>query len=262
MRIKIADIIVLRHDDRLALDAEQLRLLAEDIERHGQLQPIAVAEMPGGKFQLVAGRRRCAALELLGRDEIEAHIVELKTAVEIPALSENLKRSNLSPLEEALQVRWLHTEGRMSMNDIAETTGHSHSWVQDRLALAELPENLREAVHKRKLSISAAMQLEQIDDVQWRDYLVHCAVTNGCSVHQAQAWLLDYQSRKMLTANPDPSQPVPQPPPLPPAPEAHCFLCHERTPGEQVVVVRVCTSCVKEVQAAVVQPPADGGPGV
>lgn len=173
MKIPLAKIKLLRQHLRRDLDPEQLRSLAADMQRHGQIQPIAVRKLDDDEWELIAGRRRLEAAKLLNWSDIEGHELTWEDKAELPALAENLKRTQLTPLEEADSVLWMHTEGNMSIGEIAEKTGHGTSWVQDRLAVGNLPENLKQAVHARTLSISAALLLSEITDTDYRDYLLH-----------------------------------------------------------------------------------------
>lgn len=254
MKLDLTLIDLDRRVHRLELDPKQIESLADDLSRpHGQLQPIVVREKEDGRYALIAGRRRCAAATLLGWTHIEAKVIVAPEGDNIPALAENLKRAQLSPLEEALQVRALHIDDGLSLREIAERTGHGHSWVQDRLALAELPELFRDAVHKRALSISGALLLSQITDAEYAAYLVHIAHTNGATVHQCQAWLQEWSARVAMIAAPDGALSVPQLPPAPPPSAQTCFFC--RTPVElgAVIMVRSCAPCIQELHAVAEQ---------
>jgi ParB-like chromosome segregation protein Spo0J len=80
--------------------------LVESIGRLGQLQPIVVTP----ERRLIAGARRLAALEKLGRDEVLIHVVEgLDDAVKALAAErdENSCRSELRPTEAAKLARAL-----------------------------------------------------------------------------------------------------------------------------------------------------------
>lgn len=250
MKIPIDAITIDRQLLRRALDPEALAALAADFVENGQIQPIAVERTGPASWRLVAGRRRLHAAKLLDWTDIEAHEIVVKSLAEIPALAENLKRSQLSPLEEADTVHWMHTEGQMSINDIADRTGHGNNWVQDRLELANMPENVKDAVHRRKISIGAAGMLCRITQLDYRDYLLHIAVTNGATVHQAESWWLDWTARMRMQGDTGNGLPIPQPPPAPPPPRQPCFGCDQQTDAEMIVLLRFCRACMNELQDA------------
>lgn len=247
MKVLISQIKILRQHLRRDIDAEQLRFLAEDMARpHGQLQPIAIRPLDDNTYELIAGRRRLEAARLLGWAEIEAHLISYDGLAEIPALAENIKRSQLTPLEEADVVGYMHVEQQLSIGDIAERTGHGTSWVQDRLALSRYPDNFKLAVHRRRLSIGAAGLMLQITDTEYRDYLLHIAETNGATIHQAQAWVLDWTARQKMLGRDGWAGPIPQPPP-PTSPQRQpCFFCDEQLEAELVILIRVCRGCYSE----------------
>lgn len=241
------------HMDRSALRSEvtdeSVKSLAESIRTHGLLQAIVVAEREGGGFRLIAGRRRLTACRILEYITIPARIIQTDYVDELPALAENLIRLQMSPVEEAEAVRLLHEEKGLSQREICELTNHGTSWVQDRLFLCTLPANFKKAVGDRKLSIAAAGQLMQIQQEDYRDYLLSVAIVNGCTVHQAQAWLLDYQARNKIM-NPTGQQPIePRLPMDTPEPLCMCQFCEERVQAHMTVIIRLCQECNITMQA-------------
>lgn len=235
------------HMDRSALRSEvtdeSVKMLAASIQAHGLLQSIVVTAREGGGWRLIAGRRRLTACKLLGFTTIPARIIEAKNIDEIPALAENLMRLNMNPLEEAEAVRMLSEVKGLSQREICELLNHGTSWVQDRLFLCTLPDNFKKAVADKKLSIAAAGQLMQIQQVDYRDYLLSVAIVNGATVHQCQGWLLDYQARSRIM-NPNGQQPIePHLPMEDPTPLCQCQMCEDRVPAHQTVILRFCHPC-------------------
>lgn len=235
------------HMDRAALREsvtdESVKQLADSIRLHGLLQAIVVSPRDGGGWRLIAGRRRMTACKLLGYTTIPARIIQSEYTDEIPALTENLIRLNMNPLEEAEAVRRLSEEKGLSNREIAELTNHGTSWVQDRLFLCTLPPQFKKAVADKKLSISAAGQLMLIADEEYRDYLLSVAIVNGATIHQCQAWLLDYQARSKMM-NPTGTQPIePRLPMESPEPLCLCNFCEQRVKAHLTVLMRFCHEC-------------------
>src|SRR6266581_9684630 len=76
--------------------------LAELVKAQGLLQAITVTPKPDGRFKVVFGHRRLAAVQHLGWTEIEAKVREYDDAERLAVmLAENLGREDLSPLQEA-----------------------------------------------------------------------------------------------------------------------------------------------------------------
>ena len=57
---------------RTRFEDEALQQLAQSIAANGLLQPVTVREAGPGKYQLVAGERRCRACMLLGYTHVPA----------------------------------------------------------------------------------------------------------------------------------------------------------------------------------------------
>ena len=98
--------------DRLALDDEDdIRELAESIDKQGQLIPILLSP-EGGRYRIIYGRRRLAALRLIGKPA-KALIRGLDEDQAILAQGqENSFRKDLSWIEKALFARSLIESGK------------------------------------------------------------------------------------------------------------------------------------------------------
>ena len=101
--LKINEIEPNREQPRKDFDDTALAELADSIREHGVLQPLLVRPIPGGRYQIIAGERRWRAARMSGLSEVPVIIKEFDdaTAMEV-ALIENLQRSDLNIIEEAL----------------------------------------------------------------------------------------------------------------------------------------------------------------
>lgn len=126
----------------------------------GLLQPVIVrpyTKEPGKKWQLVAGYRRTAAFGFLREsdpryDSIPATIVKVNDTEAFRLnLTENIQRAELTRKEEAAAVMRLHKLG-LVQDDIARELGKSRGWVQERLYLTMLPEDVQDVVVEHNLS--------------------------------------------------------------------------------------------------------------
>jgi len=147
--------------------------LVKDIEANGLQFPIAVqpgsdieAGLPDGyDFRIVAGHRRFVAYKILkhvtvpamvkrGLSELQARLVNL---------NENLKRKDLNILQEARAVRQLRNFG-MTQEAIAAELGNSRSWVQVRLHLLDLPQDIQEEAAAGLLNQYQIRQIHGLDN--------------------------------------------------------------------------------------------------
>jgi len=122
MRIRVIPLEAIEEPSlsvRLEDKQEGLELLARSMDRHGLLQAILVRELAKDSYQLVAGRRRVLAAQLLGWETIHARVLGERETYDELTLVENLQREELGPIEEAL-----------GFNDVLHRTG----WTQEHLA--------------------------------------------------------------------------------------------------------------------------------
>jgi ParB family chromosome partitioning protein len=154
---------------RMVFDVDALHELAASIREHGVLQPILVRPLGENRFQLVAGERRWRASREAGLATIPALVEELDddTALEI-AIIENLQREDLSPLEEAAMYDRMIREHGYSIRKLADKLGKDKGYLENRLRLADAPDEIRELVSLRKDTLSHAYELLKVDDPKKR----------------------------------------------------------------------------------------------
>lgn len=114
--------------DRLGIDNESVQELAESIRRHGQQVPVLVRPIPGqlNRYRIVYGRRRLAAVRLIGGDhKIKAIVRSLddKSAI-IAQGQENALRLDPSFIEKSIFIG--------AMRD----AGYDRSVIQEALGLS------------------------------------------------------------------------------------------------------------------------------
>ena len=142
---------------RQDFDEEQLQALADSIALHGVMQPLAVREVSGGYYQIIAGERRWRAARLAGLKEIPVVIMEAddKTTMEL-ALIENLQRQDLNPVEEALGYRSLMADYGMTQEETAQRVGKSRPAVANALRLLNLCPEVLAVLRKGAISAGHA----------------------------------------------------------------------------------------------------------
>jgi ParB family transcriptional regulator, chromosome partitioning protein len=164
--------------DRIEANPEQPRVtfvqetideLASSIREHGVLQPILVRPLRPGIFQLIAGERRWRAARQSGLDTIPALVEDIddETALEI-AIIENLQREDLSPLDEAAMYDRMIRDHGYSIRKLAEKLGKDKGYLENRLRLADAPDEVRELVSLRKDTLSHAYELLKVADPKKR----------------------------------------------------------------------------------------------
>jgi ParB/RepB/Spo0J family partition protein len=140
--------------------ARQRRLLASLAET-GQQTPIVVVAVAGQaeRYLVIDGYKRIAALQLLGRDTVEATVWAM-SAAEALLLDRSLR---FSEHETALEQGWLLAEMEERFgygpDELARRFDRSPSWVSRRLGLVELlPEGIQQQVREGRISAHVAMK--------------------------------------------------------------------------------------------------------
>ncbi len=160
------------HDD----DPKLLKLSAS-IKEHGLIQPIIVTRMNtsstvheskqtandwfGGndsqaseapassniKYQIIAGERRWRAVRMAGLNKVPIVIKDVSPQQMLKlALIENIQRSDLNPIEEALAYRALIEEFGLTQEQVAKQVGKDRSTIANYLRLLQLAPAVRDAL--------------------------------------------------------------------------------------------------------------------
>jgi ParB family chromosome partitioning protein len=156
-RIPLSDIQVNPKNPRKDFDEIALQELRHSIKLHDIIQPITVALLPNGKYQLIAGERRFRAAKLAGLSDIPAYIRQGndQELLEL-ALLENLQRVDLNEIEIALSYQRMMQELNYSQEKVSERMGKDRSTVANYIRLLDLPPVIQAAVRKGSLSVSLA----------------------------------------------------------------------------------------------------------
>ena len=185
--LKISQIEPNRNQPRRTFDEDTLQELALSISEHGVLQPILVRPMIYGGYQIVAGERRYRASRMAGLTEIPAIVRELTDSETMQiALIENLQRSDLTTLEEAMGYQTLMDEYDFSQEDVARIVGKSRSAVANTLRLLSLPEEVKDLLEQGKLSAGHARALLIVEDDKIAVDTARKIVSDGLSVRETE----------------------------------------------------------------------------
>ncbi|HSX76459.1 MAG TPA: ParB/RepB/Spo0J family partition protein [Shinella sp.] len=169
---------------RRYFDESELQDLASSIRQHGIVQPVVVRTTADNRYEIIAGERRWRAAQLAGLTDIPVIIrdVDDRTALEI-AIVENVQRSDLNPLEEAMGYELLIADHGYTQNDLGEIIGKSRSHVANSLRLLKLPEPVRDMLASGSLSAGHARALIPTSDPI---ALAKTVVAKGMSVRDAE----------------------------------------------------------------------------
>jgi ParB family chromosome partitioning protein len=174
---------------------QELDELARSIREKGLLQPLVVrAGKEPNTFEIVAGERRWRAAQRAGIHEVPVLIRELSDGemLEI-ALIENIQRSDLNPIEEALGYSQLTERFGYTQQQLAESLGKSRSHIANMMRLLNLPESVQEKVETGQLSAGHARTLVATQDPVT---LAEKMISLGLSVRQAEDLIKNPDDKK------------------------------------------------------------------
>ena len=106
---------------------------------------------------------------IAGLTEIPVIVEQIddEAALEI-AIIENLQREDISPLEEAEMFERMTSEHGYSLRKLATKLGKDKGYLENRLRLADAPDDVRELVSVRSDTLSHAYELMKVDDPRKR----------------------------------------------------------------------------------------------
>lgn len=182
LEIKLSDIRSNPYQPRKTFDEESLKEFSESIKEYGVIEPIIVKKTIKG-YELVAGERRTRAARLAGLETIPAVVKDFndQEMMEI-ALLENIQREDLNPIDEAMAYQKIIEIGHMTQEEFAKKFGKSRSYVTNMLGLLVLPEDLKDLVKQKKLTMGHARALSKISDTDAMRNLANKTVTEELSV--------------------------------------------------------------------------------
>jgi ParB family chromosome partitioning protein len=143
------------HDDDLAE-------LAASITEKGIIQPIIVRLDPNhdNNYQIVAGERRWRAAQLAQLHEVPVIVREMDDIEMLEvAIIENVQRSDLNPVEEAVAFKQLMESFHHTQEKLAKVLGKSRSHIANTLRLLQLPEDVLGLLRSGELSSGHARAL-------------------------------------------------------------------------------------------------------
>ncbi len=172
---------------RKDFDEELLQELSESISTHGLIQPLTVREMDPGYFQIIAGERRWRACRMAGLSEVPVVIMEAddRKAMEL-ALIENLQRSDLNCVEEALGYQVLVEDFGLTQEECSAQVGKSRSAVANAMRLLNLPEKVLRMLREGKLSAGHARAVLSLKNEKKQLEAAQKIAALGLSVRQAE----------------------------------------------------------------------------
>jgi ParB family chromosome partitioning protein len=218
--VEIDSISLPANQPRRYFDSQKLEQLTQSVKAHGILENLLVRPLENkeGSYELVAGERRYRAAQASGLTSVPVTIRELadEEAFSI-ALVENLQREDLNPVEEtegiitllgiqlkespeaitSLLYRMDNEQKKKVTNNVIGNTEKQkiesvfaslgqnwQSFVNNRLPLLKLPDEILEVLRQGKIEYTKAKAIALIKDEQQRKNLIDEAFSKNLSLVQ------------------------------------------------------------------------------
>ena len=187
IKLPIDQIVPNRFQPRTIFDDGKIEELSRTIHTHGVIQPIVVRKTSENQYEIIAGERRYRAMKKLQWTEVPAIVRNLtdKETASI-ALIENLQREELTAIEEAVAYQKLLELHELTQEALAQRLGKGQSTVANKLRLLRLPDEVQQAILRRKISERHARALIAIKDQPLQLEILQQTVDNDWNVRQLE----------------------------------------------------------------------------
>lgn len=175
------------YQPRKHFEQSALEELADSIRENGVLQPIIIRKSSIKGYELVAGERRHKASEMAGLTTIPAIVRDLDEEFMIKyAILENLQREDLTALEEADAYQLMMNKLSLTQEKVADVLGKSRSHVANHLRLRSLPNEVKQLLNDKKLSMGQARTIRALADEKEIIQLSRRAVKENLTVRELE----------------------------------------------------------------------------
>lgn len=203
---------------RRVADPAWEQALADDMVRHGQIEPIEVVET-GERYRLIAGLHRIGARKIRGERLIEAKIktageVSSEAAMTLREIAENFMRRELSVLDKARDVaRWREVyeqasgavkPGKRAIRVKSDPNSDDLLDAQSELFAASFTDASKTALGLNKEAIKRYLRIARIDDGVRERISLHRIANNQSELLALAVETADRQAAiaGLLLANP------------------------------------------------------------
>jgi ParB family transcriptional regulator, chromosome partitioning protein len=175
--------------DQPRVEFGDLTELTASIAEKGVLEPLLVKpNRLTGRWMIIAGERRWRSAQRAGLKEVPCVEMEVDegTVAEI-ALIENMQRKDLTVWEEADGLLALCERYGYTHDDVARKVGKSRTTVSEALAIARIPEDVREVCRGAEINAKSSLLqiVRQPDDDSMRRFAKEIA-TKGLNRNDAR----------------------------------------------------------------------------
>lgn len=166
---------------------KEIAELAASIKENGIIQPLTVQQGDKGEIMLIAGERRLRAAKLAGLEQVPVVFKKATKKDTIAmAIIENVQRSDLNCVEEALAYYQLMNEFDLTQEEVAKKIGKERSTIANFLRILKLPREVIQHLQKEELSFGHAKVLAALKDDEKSKRMAREAINGEWSVRELE----------------------------------------------------------------------------
>lgn len=162
--IDVKTIITNPNQPRKIFKDKEIKELSDSIVENGIIQPLIVKKVDEG-FELIAGERRLRAAKLAKIEKVPVVIKKVTDKERmVMSIIENVQRSDLNCVEEALAYYQLMDEFKLTQDEVAKKLGKERSSIANFLRILKLPRYVIDILQRELLSFGHAKVLASVKD--------------------------------------------------------------------------------------------------
>jgi ParB family chromosome partitioning protein len=222
-------------------EEEDMERLVASIRENGILVPLLVRPK-GDTYEVIDGDRRLAAAWTAGIRQIPIIIRALDDReTHIQRMLANKDRADTDPVSEAKYIARLISEKIFTPEEYAEKIGRSVDWIADRLAIAEMPQYMQNALQAKVVPLGVCLEIVQVKDTGTMERYFREAVRSGMTIHAARISRMTVN--EAIDALAESEKPITEEdlPPVQIIPQVRCELTGEMIPITGTHMIRVGT---------------------
>ena len=167
---------------RKKFDDNSLNELSLSIKEYGILNPILVRKKDN-LYEIIAGERRYKAARMAGLKEVPVIIKDVDdNKVSEIAITENIQRENISPIEEAKSYKEILDKKNITEKELSTMIGKSQPFIANKIRLLKLPIQIQDALINKKISEKHARTLLTINNSEKQIEMLEMIINKKLSV--------------------------------------------------------------------------------
>ena len=188
MEIEIEKIIVKSNPRKDFGDMDEL---TASVKEKGVIEPVIVKSLDNGKFELIAGERRLRAAKSAGLKKIPCQVYSegSESDIEEIKLIENIHRKDFNPVEEAEAFKTYLDSAKHSIDTLSKRISKSKMYIQRRLELLNLPDEIQKSLCDGKIQLGHALMLARIKNRSDQKKMLKEIVRNKMGVTESEKHL-------------------------------------------------------------------------